>query len=237
MPSFAEIEARAAKRKGGPEALEALLPAPKSARALSRIGDDRWLSAMSQFVFSAGFVWKIVEAKWPGFEEAFEGFEPAKVARFTNGRMDKLRTDGRVIKNGVKLESVRDNARFVVEVASEHGSFGKWIAKWPSDDLMGLLDELKRRGNRLGGNSAVWMLRHMGKDVYMLGGDSVAAMQRAGVLDSDRVTSKKARAAIQAAFNEWHTETGRPLCQLSKILACSIDGPPRDRPPRPRKGA
>lgn len=222
MEAFSRIEKRAAKRKGGAEALEALLPKPKSARALARIGDDRWLSAASQYVFSAGFVWKIVEAKWPGFEEAFEGFDPARVARFSEKKMAKLGSDARVIKNATKLESVRDNARFMMEVAAEHGSFGKWVAAWPSSDIIGLLDELKARGSRLGGNSAVWFLRHMGKDTFMLSDHVVAALQRAKVIDG-KATSKKARRAIQDAFNAWSEQTGRPLSQLSKILACSID--------------
>ena len=234
MEPFADIEKRAAKRKGGADALEALLPKPKSTRSLTRIGDDRWLSAMSQFVFSAGFVWKIVEAKWPGFEQAFEGFDPDTVARFTDKRMDKLATDDRVIKNVAKLESVRDNARFIVEVAAEHGSFAKWIARWPEDDIVGLQDQLKTRGSRLGGMSGVWMLRHMGKDTYMLTGDVVAALKRAGVIESDSVTSKKARAAVQEAFDAWREETGRPLCQLSRILACSVDSAGSKRP-RARK--
>ncbi|MEM6989227.1 MAG: DNA-3-methyladenine glycosylase I [Myxococcota bacterium] len=235
MEAFKKIEQRAAKRKGGAEALEALLPKPKTARALAKVKDDRWLSTMSQFVFSAGFVWKIVEAKWPGFEEAFAGFDPAKVSRFTNKRMDKLATDDRVIKNASKLESVRDNARFIVEVAAEHGSFAKWIARWPEDDMVGLMDALKTRGSRLGGMSGHWLLRHMGKDTYMLGGDVVTALQRAKVIDSDRTSSKKARLAIQDAFNAWREQTGRPLCQLSKILACSVDGPgPAPRKPRKR---
>lgn len=222
IESFSKIEARAAKRKGGADALEALLPHPKTVRALSRIKDDRWLSAMSQYVFSAGFVWKIVEAKWPGFEDAFDGFDPDVVARYSDKKMDKLGVDDRVIKNLGKLESVRDNARFIVEIAAEHGSFAKWIARWPVTDLIGLHDELKRRGSRLGGMSGLWMLRHMGKDAFMLGNDGIAALRRAKVIDSDRVTSNKARTAVQQAFNTWHEQTGRPMSQLSKILACSV---------------
>ena len=56
MESFSKIWARASKRKGGDEELEVLLPKPKSARALMRIPDDRWLSSMTQHVFSAGRV-------------------------------------------------------------------------------------------------------------------------------------------------------------------------------------
>lgn len=222
MEPFSRIEKRAAKRKGGLEALEALLPRPKARRALTRIPDDRWLSAASKYVFSAGFVWKVVDAKWPGFEEAFAGFVPDKVARFTDKKMGKLAQDPRVIRNAIKLEAVRDNARFMFDVAVEHGSFAKWVAAWPTTDTIGLLDELKRRGNRLGGNSAVWFLRHMGKDTFMLTDHVVAGLQKAKVIEG-KATSKKARRAAQDAFNAWAEQSGRPLCQLSKIIACSVD--------------
>jgi 3-methyladenine DNA glycosylase Tag len=38
------------------------------------------------------------------------------------------------VRNGAKIMSVRANASFVREVAKEHGSFGKLLAKWPSSD-------------------------------------------------------------------------------------------------------
>ena len=47
MQSFEEIYATAAKRHGGPAALEKLLSKPKSKAALRKIGDDRYLSGMT----------------------------------------------------------------------------------------------------------------------------------------------------------------------------------------------
>src|SRR4051812_40629355 len=78
MRSYDEIHALASGRKGGPEALDALIAEhrPKSAAELAAIPDDRWLAKMSQCVFQAGFSWKVIQNKWPGFEEAFQGFDP-----------------------------------------------------------------------------------------------------------------------------------------------------------------
>lgn len=76
MRSFEEIEALAAEKKGGPEALDALLAehnAPRTAEELEKVGDDRWLAMFTKCVFQAGFSWKVIDQKWPGFEEAFEG--------------------------------------------------------------------------------------------------------------------------------------------------------------------
>src|SRR5215469_15529812 len=62
-PSFAKIYARAAKRKGGEAALKKLLPRDANLKALAKLGDDRILAEMAQRVFSAGFVWKVIEQK------------------------------------------------------------------------------------------------------------------------------------------------------------------------------
>lgn len=75
--SFAKIRTRAERRKGGAEALAKLLPPKPDPAALAALGDDRILAEMTRRIFSAGFVWKIIEAKWPGFEAAFLEFDPA----------------------------------------------------------------------------------------------------------------------------------------------------------------
>jgi 3-methyladenine DNA glycosylase Tag len=221
MPSFKPIEARAAKRKGGAKALEALLTKPKSARALARMGDDRWLSAMTQGVFSAGFVWKVVEAKWPGFEEVFHAFDPKWVALRTEKQLAKIATDSRIIRNRTKVWATRDNARFVLDTGSEHGNFGKFIAGWPQEDLVGLWEVLKKQGSRLGGFTGPYMLRSMGKDTFMITSDVTTALVNAKIVDKTP-TSKRDLAKVQAAFNEWREQTGRSYQELSRILAMSV---------------
>ena len=76
---FKAIRARAEKRKGGPKALEKLLPNKPDMKALAKLADDRILAEMTQRVFSAGFAWSVIENKWPDFEKAFLGFKPAKL--------------------------------------------------------------------------------------------------------------------------------------------------------------
>lgn len=218
---FHSIYQRAAKRKGGPAALDALLPAPKSRAALIKTSDDRYLSAMARNIFRAGFVWKVVDNKWPDFEAAFGGFEIGKVATMDERDLDELARDARVIRNRPKLGAVRDNARFIIEVIGECGSFGRYLANWPHDDLIGLWTDLHRRGSRLGGFTRAVFLREVGKDVFMLTDDVIRALIGAGIV-SKAPTSKRDLAATQAAFNAWHEETGRPLCELSRILAYSV---------------
>jgi 3-methyladenine DNA glycosylase Tag len=219
---FESIYQRAVKRKGGAEALQSLLPRAKSRAALVRTGDDRYLSAMAKSIFRAGFVWKVVDNKWPDFEEAFEGFAIEKVAPMDELALDELARDPRVIRNRPKIVAVRDNARFIFEVVNEHGSFGAYLADWPKDDLIGLWEDLHRRGSRLGGFTRAVFLREVGKDVFMLTSDVVRALIGASVV-TKAPTSQRDLRATQDAFNAWQDETGRPYCELSRILACSVD--------------
>lgn len=222
MDGFAAIYRRAVERKGGESALEDLLPTCRTAAELAAIPDDRYLSDMTKRIFQAGFVWRIVEAKWPNFEAAFHGFQPGRVALMDDEALDRLMRDKGLIRNYRKIEATRRNAGFVREIAREHGSFGRFIAGWPDDDVIGLWAVLRKRASRLGGSSGPFFLRFMGKDTFLLSGDVVRAMIGQGVIDR-KPTGQRDLRAVQQAFNRWREESGRPLCQISRVLACSVD--------------
>jgi 3-methyladenine DNA glycosylase Tag len=219
---FKGIRARAEKRKGGPKELEKLLPRKPDVKALAKLSDDRILAEMTKRVFSAGFAWSVIEAKWPGFEKAFLGFKPAKLTFQPDDFWDGLLSDTSIVRNGAKIASVRENAAFVQEIAKEHGSFGKFLAKWPSSDQVGLLDLLAKRGSRLGGNSGQMFLRFVGWDGFVTSQDVVACLRDVGLDIADEVKSKGDLAKVQALFNAWASETGLPFVHLSRICAMSI---------------
>ena len=221
MRDFDEIWAIAAARKGGEAALETLMPQIRTPRELAAIGDDRVLATMTRAVFSAGFNWKVIEAKWPGFEEAFAGFDPARLMFLDDDDLARLMKDARIVRNGAKIASVRDNAAFLCALADEYGSAAKAIANWPDDDFIGLVDLLARRGARLGGTTALYFLRFLGRDGFLLSPDVVAALIREGVIDK-APTSKAALKAVQAAFGAWAGASGRPLAHISRTLALSV---------------
>lgn len=221
MTAFVRIEALAAKRKGGLPALEKLLPKPRSRAALAKTPDDFFLSAVAKQIFRAGFVWKIVEYKWPTMEEAFAGFDPQIVAGLADRDVEDLLADPRAIRNRSKIESVRENAAWMVRVAAAHGNFGSFLGGWPAGDVVGLWEELRREGSRLGGMTGPFFLREVGKDTFLLTSDVVKALRREKVVKGTPI-SKRDLAAVQQAFNTWREESGRPLCQLSRILAFSV---------------
>lgn len=222
MQKFAVIHERALVRKGGEAALSALLPKLKTQQELAAIGDDRFLSAMTKAVFKAGFYWKVIDAKWEGFEAAFWQFNVLRCMYMSPDDYENLYSDERIIRNGQKIDSVAPNAMMIHEAAEQHGSFAKMIAEWPDDDFVGLLDFLQKQGSRLGKQTSQFFLRQMGKDGFVLMRDGVAALINAEVIDK-APTSKKAMQQVQAAFNQWRDETGFSNAEISKILALSIE--------------
>ncbi|WP_417483958.1 DNA-3-methyladenine glycosylase I [Maricaulis salignorans] len=221
MRSFDEIFAIAAERKGGSDALEAMLSKPLSAAELAAIPDDRWLSMMAKCLFQAGFHWKVIEAKWPGFEAAFDGFDPSRVSFYGDEEVDRLVSNKAIVRNGAKILAVIENARFLADLAAEHGSAAKFIADWPADDFIGLMDVLAKRGSRLGGATGQRALRWMGKESFILSQDVSARLIAEGVV-AKPPTSKRDLAAVQAAFNRWKDQSGRSLTEISRVLSMSV---------------
>ncbi|MGP2492474.1 DNA-3-methyladenine glycosylase I [Mesorhizobium sp. PUT5] len=222
MADFQKIRARAAARKGGDEVLASLLGAVPDNAALARVGDDRILSTMSERVFSAGFVWSVIEQKWPGFEEAFLRFEPKRLLFQPDDFWHELAADKRIVRNPQKIRSVRDNAAFVERVSQEHGGFGRFLSQWPADDQAGLTAFLAKHGSRLGGNTGQYVLRWLEWDTYVLSADMVAALRDAGLDIAETPTSKRDMAKIQAQINQWAGEAGLSRKHISRILAMSI---------------
>ena len=90
--------------------------------------DDR-----TQFEFlilegaQAGLSWSTILNKRDGYRRAFADFDPAKVARFTKKRVDKLLQDPSIVRNRLKVESAVTNAKAFLAVQDEFGSFCDYI--------------------------------------------------------------------------------------------------------------
>ena len=136
--------------------------------------------------------------------------------------LEAMLADRRLIRHWGKLKAVRDNAAAMIAVAEEHGSFGAWLANWPGTDIVELWEKLAKRFSQMGGNSGPTFLRMVGRDTFILTPSVTGALKRWGAVDAP-IKNRKDRAAVQSCFNAWAAETGRPLCQLSLILAASIE--------------
>lgn len=222
MRDFDQIYAIAADRKGGNTALEAMLKRPVPVADLAARPASDWLQEMARAVFQAGFSWKVIEAKWPGFQTAFDGFDVDRVAFYADADMDRLLADPGIVRNGAKVQSVIANARMLRDVQAETGDVTGHLARWPVTEQADLMAMLGKRGAHLGGNTAQRVLRVMGWDAYVLSKDVVKRLVIEGVVDKPP-TSKSALTEVQGAFNAWHSETGRPMTQISQVLAMSVD--------------
>ena len=224
MRPFSDIVALALEHHSAGEIASALDTCrPLSPQAIAATSDDRILELMTQRIFSAGFSRKVIEAKWPAFEEAFWHFSCQRCAAIDEPEIDTLLANRGIVRNGPKIMAVRDNARFLLELAEEHGSAARYFAQWPDERYFELVDLLRRKGSRLGGDTGMRFLRDLGKPALILTRDVVAALIREGVVPS-APTSRAALSAVQAAANAWAEESGFTLTGISRTLAWSVGG-------------
>jgi DNA-3-methyladenine glycosylase I len=102
-----------------------------------RYHDEEWgvpvCDDRTQFEFlilegaQAGLSWSTILNKRAGYRRAFADFDPAKVARFTKKRVEKLLQDPSIVRNRLKVESTVTNARAFLRVQEEFGSFSDYI--------------------------------------------------------------------------------------------------------------
>ena len=220
MKSFKWIYEHAQNHKTG-EDIEALLPQPLAREQLAAVPDDRILSDMMRRVFRAGLKHSLVDGKWPEFEKAFFGFDPEKISLMSDEQLENMMQNDKIIRHWGKIKAVRANAFMVSSIAEKEGSFARFLAQWPEDDVISLWAFLKKEGSQLGGNSGPYFLRMIGKDTFILTDDVVAALKAQGVIEK-KPTAKRDLQKVQEAFNQWQQESGRPMSQISRLLSYTV---------------
>ena len=92
------------------------------------VHDDRRLFEMLTLEGAqAGLSWSTILNKREGYRQAFADFEPAKVARFTPKKVERLLQDPGIVRNRMKVESTVNNAARVAEVRRELGSLDEYV--------------------------------------------------------------------------------------------------------------
>lgn len=99
--------------------------------------DEEWgvpvVDDRAQFEFlvlegaQAGLSWSTILKKREGYRRAFSDFDPAKVARFSERKLERLLGDPGIVRNRLKVSSAVSNARAFLAVQEEHGSFASYI--------------------------------------------------------------------------------------------------------------
>ncbi|MCX6316894.1 MAG: DNA-3-methyladenine glycosylase I [Bacteroidetes bacterium] len=94
------------------------------------IQDDNLLFArLILEINQAGLSWETILKKKENFFKAFDDFNIAKVARYTDKKKEKLMQDAGIIRNRLKIEATIHNAQRIIQIQKEEGSFKNWLDK------------------------------------------------------------------------------------------------------------
>lgn len=125
------------------------------------LGD--YLEVMSKAAFQSGMSWAIVEKKWPGTREAFRDFDVLKVATLTTKQIDALADDVRLIRNRRKIDAIVHNARTLIELEEQYGSFRKYLRSHGGFEA--LVKDMRKRFKFVGDFGAFYFLYVVGEPV------------------------------------------------------------------------
>lgn len=89
--------------------------------------DDALFERLILEINQAGLSWETILKKQAGFREAYAGFRIRRVARFGDADVDRLLNDAAIIRNRLKVLAAIDNARRMLVLQKEHGSFAAWL--------------------------------------------------------------------------------------------------------------
>lgn len=92
----------------------------------------------------AGLSWLTILNKRENFRKAFANFDPVKVARFSDKRVEKLMLDAGIIRNRLKINAAIANAKVFLKIQNEFGSFADYI--WGFVDGKPLVNKFKSMG-------------------------------------------------------------------------------------------
>lgn len=93
----------------------------------------------------AGLSWRTILEKREGYRKAFADFDPAKVARYSDARLEKLMQEPGIVRNRLKIWSARTNARAFLDVQREFGSFDAYL--WGFVGGAPLVNTVRRLGD------------------------------------------------------------------------------------------
>jgi 3-methyladenine DNA glycosylase Tag len=122
-----------------------------------------YLDVITRAVFQSGMSWRVVEAKWDGFREAFAGFEPAVVAGYTGHDLERLAADTRIVRNRRKIEATVGNAQALLALDGLPGGFVGWLRS--RGDFDATVAALRGEFRYLGDMGAYYVLYVVGEDV------------------------------------------------------------------------
>jgi DNA-3-methyladenine glycosylase I len=94
--------------------------------------DRKWFEYITLDAFQAGLSWAIVLKKRENFRNAFDNFDPKKIVKYDQVKVDELIQDAGIIRNKLKINATISNAKIFLDVQKEFGTFDKYIWQFVS---------------------------------------------------------------------------------------------------------
>lgn len=91
--------------------------------------DDDLFARLVLEINQAGLSWTTILNKKDNFFKAYDNFNVKKVAKYNQHKIDALLNDAGIIRNRLKINAAIENAKKILEIQKEHGSFKKWLDK------------------------------------------------------------------------------------------------------------
>ena len=107
-----------------------------------------YLEVLTKAVFESGMSWRVIENKWPGFQEAFHGFDPERIANLAPDEVDALTSDTRIVRNRRKIESTIHNAGKMIQLDRDFGGFQKYLRS--QEDFWAISKDMKKQFKHVG---------------------------------------------------------------------------------------
>jgi len=161
-------------------------------------------------MFAAGFSRKVVRDKWPAHQQAFFQFDPIKVATMPLETIEKLVLEKELIRNRRKLTAVIKNARKLVEISAEHGSFSQWLNSYATPNIYLLHREIADIFAGVGRSAAEWFLLSSGFPYYFATDDARRVLKRLGLLPKGRKDE-----SFDASMQALQTASGMASWEIS----------------------
>ncbi len=122
-----------------------------------------YLEILTKTAFEPGLNWQVIEHKWPGFQAAFHGFDPERVASISPDEVDALAVDERIVRSRKKIEATIHNANAMIAAEQEFGSFKRYLES--TGGFEALVKDIRKRFKFVGDFGAYYFLYVVGEPV------------------------------------------------------------------------
>lgn len=117
---------------------------------------DDYFEVMSKAVFQAGLSWASIDKRWAFFRQAFAEFDPGRVSKFSDDKVQLLLEDESLLLNKRKIEATIKNAKMFITLDQEYSGFINYLRAFSNYKHLAL--DLKKRFNYLGDLNVYYFL-------------------------------------------------------------------------------